>query len=136
MADVAGIVLQVAVHRHNHRTGSVRYAGSHGRGLAVVAAKLYEHHTRIAAGDLIDHGYRGIRTPVIDEQDLKSQPEGRDGTDDGAVQGPHAVLLVEQRHDDRKLQIQAHVRSSGHACAGRSVVGTVVTLGGTVQYDT
>src|SRR6185437_10475449 len=107
VADVRRIVLQIAIHGHDHFPARLGDARGHGRCLPVVAAELHQYHTRIGARDLIDERHRLIGAAIIDKYDLERHAQRLDGADDRRVHGAHAVLLVEQRHNDGYVRTHA-----------------------------
>ncbi len=68
--DVAGIVLQVAVHRDDDPAPRATKPGVHRRGEAVVAQKPHEPHARIARAQGAQEGVAAVGAAVVDEDHL------------------------------------------------------------------
>ncbi len=99
-ADVGRIVLQVAVHRHEHLAARLLDAGRHGRRLAVVAAELHDAHARVAARDLGGELERAVPAAVVHEDHLERNAERLERAHDGGVHARHVVLFVVEGDDD------------------------------------
>ncbi|MEI9897779.1 MAG: hypothetical protein WDN28_28960 [Chthoniobacter sp.] len=74
LGDVAGIVLQVAIHRNDHIAAREVEAGHHRRRLAVITAEVHHFDGRIFRGEAVEHARAGVVAAVIDEDELHGWP--------------------------------------------------------------
>jgi len=103
LADVVGIVLEVAVHGHDDAGARVQHARRHRRVLAEVALEQHDAKARIARVRGAQQRARAVGRAVVDEHDLpRTTPRG-----EGAREALHQLVdvagLVEDRHDDAHI---------------------------------
>ena len=105
MLDVAGVVLQVAVHRDQDLAPSVLDAGRHGWRLAVIAPELHEAKPRVLPCDLDGDLESAVTAAVIDEYHLERDAQRLHCLDDGRVHASNIVLFVVEGDDDRQVRL-------------------------------
>src|SRR5207302_3703465 len=95
--DVPGIVLQVAIHRHDDLGASVVNTGRERCGLPKVASEADQPNSRVGGGEPAQAPEGAVRAAIIDEDELHrvAQHGG-----DPAIQLFHVQLLIEHGHDD------------------------------------
>ncbi len=99
--DVAGIVLQIAIHADdNSATGAVE-ARLHRLGLAVVAGEAEDHDPRVLRRERIGDPGRSVPASVIHEHQLP-QWVSRERVANRIDERRDAFLLVVHRHHDRQ----------------------------------
>jgi hypothetical protein len=90
LGDVAGLVLEVAVHRHHDPPACACDAGVHGRVLPEVALERDHPHPRVALVQLLQQRHRAVGRPIVDEDHL-----GRDaGLGQRLVDPSHSLVTV------------------------------------------
>ena len=104
-ADVARIVLQVAVHRDDVAPARVREAGGEGGGLAEVAAELDDAQAVVRRLQPGQPRERLVRAAVVDGHDLVGAPAGLERGRQLAVELVHVGRLVLHRDDDRDVRV-------------------------------
>ncbi len=70
-ADVGGIVLEIAIHRHNHPASGGLDPGGHRGGLPEVPAESDHSKRRLLPADPDQRGEGSIPTPVVDHDHLE-----------------------------------------------------------------
>ena len=107
--DVLGLVLEVAVHRHDDLAAGAREAGVHRRVLAEVALEADGADARVGGVQPLDDRPGAVARAVVDEDELEAAPVER--RHDPAVELLERARLVVERDDDRELR-----RRPGLAC--------------------
>ena len=103
LGDVAGLVLEVAVHRHHDPPASACDAGVHGGVLPEVALERDHAHPRVAPVQLLQQRHRAVGRPVVDEDHLGRDAGIGQRLVDPLPQPGHGRLLVQERDHDRHL---------------------------------
>ena len=101
--DVCRVVLEIAVHRHDHLPAGVVETGRHRRRLAEVTSKLDELQTPIMGGKAHEPRVRLIATPVVHDDDLEGSLDAVEGVHEQPVQRLNVVFLVVYGNDDGDL---------------------------------
>src|SRR6185437_8617260 len=102
--NLAGVVLQVAVHGDDEFTGGVVEAGGERRGLAEVAAQLDHEDARIDRGNLLKQTVRAVARAVIDEDQFKAGLHMLHHLLHAIVKARDALLFVVEGDDDGILR--------------------------------
>ena len=103
LRDVVGIVLEVAVHRHDDVGARVQHAGRHRRVLAEVALEQHDAEARVARVGGAQQRARAVARAVVDEHDLPWPAPGGQGTREALNQFIDVAGLVEDRHDNAHI---------------------------------
>ena len=102
-ADVGGIVLEVAVHRHDHGAAGVVEAGGHRRRLAEVPPQADELEAVVRRGESSEPPVGVVTAAVVDHDHLERASEPLEARHERDVQRVDVVLLVVHRDDDRDV---------------------------------
>ena len=98
--DLAGVVLEVAIHGEDEVALRVVEAGSEGGGLAEVAAELDDEDAGIDGGDLFKEAVGAVARAVVHEDQLEGVvPLLHDGLE-AVVEGGDVLLFVVEWDDD------------------------------------
>ena len=101
--DVAWVVLQVRVDRHDDGAAGALEAGIERRRLPAVRLEVKPAHLGVLGGQGVDRLGRAVPAPVVHQDDLEP-PRGRPQDGEQLVdQRPQVLALVEDRGDDRNV---------------------------------
>ena len=115
--DVLGLVLEVAVHRHDDLAPGARETRVHRRVLAEVALEADGAHARVGGVQALDRGPRSVGRAVVDEDQLERlSVECRYGA---PIELLDRALLVQERHDDGKIRSGHGWRGAYRRCLAR-----------------
>src|SRR5690606_14372272 len=115
--DVAGVVLEVAVHADDDVAAGVVESGLHGGRLAVVAGEADQAHAWVLGGDARGDRGRRVGAAVVDEDELPAV-DGGERLAHGGDEGLEGFFLVEERNDDGEGRLHVHRwRGEGNGCA-------------------
>ena len=99
----SGLVLQVAVHRHDDLAARAHEAGVHRGMLAEVALEADGAHPRIVRMDPLELGEGGVGRAVVDEDELVGARPAVERRERPTVELGQSRRLVEERDDDREV---------------------------------
>ncbi len=102
--DLAGVVLQVAVHSDDEFAGCVIKAGCQRRGLAEVAPQFDDEDARIDRSDLLEKTVRAVARAVVDEDQLEAGLYVLHHVLHAVVKPRDALLFVMEGNDDGILR--------------------------------
>ncbi len=102
--DVFGIVLAVAIGRHDEGSAGVLEAGSERRGLTEVAAEADHPNARVLRLDRAQQREGIVLTSVVDHDDLERPAVAFQRRYQLAVELTDVGRLVPHRYDDRDLR--------------------------------
>ena len=117
--DVLGLVLQVAVHRHDDRAARAGEPGVHRRMLAEVALEADGADVSVARGEPPDDLPGAVARAVVDEDQLVVRAGER--LADAAAQLLERRLLVEERDDDRERRSRVLQGEDVRGLQGREI---------------
>src|SRR5262245_43483312 len=100
MPDVRGIVLQVAVHRHDDVALRKIDSGHHRRGLPEVAAQAHDLEALVLIRDLLQQRAAAVGAAVVDQDDFEILRQPRQLLREFLPQERHVLALVKDRDDD------------------------------------
>src|SRR5690606_12144172 len=116
--DVAGVVLEVAVHADDDVAAGVVESGLHGGCLAVVAGEADQAHAGVLGGAARGDRGRGVGAAVVDEDQLPALDTG-ERLAHGGDEGLEGFFLVEERDDDGEgWSSFPRGGGEGNGCAG------------------
>ena len=98
--DLVGIVLQVAVHGEDEFAGGVVEAGGERRGLAEVAAELYDEDAAVDRGNLFKQTIAAVSGAIVDEDQLKALPDLFHDLLQAGIEDGDILFFVVKRHDN------------------------------------
>ena len=117
--DVAWIVLQIGVHRHDAPAAHGAEAGVGGRRFTCVGLEPHEAHARIGLAQAADDLGAPVAAAVVDEHDLEDQPLGVEHRLQLRPQHRETVLLVVDGDHHREVDHRAEPRHSATSVCGR-----------------
>ena len=103
--DLARVVLQVGVERHDQFAAGGAEAGAQRRRLAEIPAKANSSHARIGFDQPPHLRPRAVGRAVVDEDNLDVIPFGLGHGDKLGMERRQAIGFVEQRYDGGKLHL-------------------------------
>ena len=117
--DVSGIVLIVAVDRHQHMTSSFRNSRQQRPILADVRSEVDEMKARITELDVFHPIQRAICADIVNEENLVGLSEPRHHPADILIERQNVSFFVVHRRDDRDLDARhgwsiAHGKEISH----------------------
>ena len=134
--DIARVVLEVGVHRAQHRAPRAGDAGSDGRRLAVVAAELDDPDVGVPGRQVTELREAGVDAAVVDIDHLVRLAQFVQHARQRLVQRRQVVLFVEHRDHDgqvhrgrERTMVTTRVRVHRALLQGRPRVGIVRHIG-------
>ena len=99
--QVLGLVLEVAVHRHEDLAARADEPGVHGRVLPEVALEADRAHAPVRRVDALELGERRVGRAVVDEDELERATRGVESGGGPLVELPDVLALVVDGNHDR-----------------------------------
>ncbi len=108
LADVGGIVLEIAVHRDDHLAAGRFDARAHRRGLAEIEPEADHVQLGPLRGDFLKREEGAVAAAVVDADHFPRAPELAELGEELVEQRRDVLLFVEEWNDHRDLRRQGH----------------------------